>query len=290
MLATLFRLRSQIDLVSIQTYSGPAFINADIVSWLARRLGIKVLLVLHGGALPEFAACHPIWVRKAFQRANLIIAPSNYLATMLQSLGFPIRIIPNAIDIHDYPYRHRFAVQPKLIWMRTFHEIYNPLMAVQVLQQLIRTRADAHLTMAGQDKGMFQTVQDYVKKIGLEDRVSLIGFLDSDGKRAQFSRHDIYLNTNRIDNTPVSVIEAAAFGLPIISTNVGGVPYLVENKISALLVEDGDVYAMTKDVQRLLAEPDLAARLSVEARALAEKFDWSNILLMWKNLFMEAIA
>jgi L-malate glycosyltransferase len=287
MLATIVRQHDKIDLVCIQTYSGPSFVNAGAASWLAQRLGLKPILVLHGGALPEFAAQHPVWVKRVFQRAHLLTAPSNYLAAKLQPLGFPIRVIPNAIDLSDYPYRHRSTLQPHLIWMRTFHEIYHPLMAVQVLEQLLQTTPDARLTMAGQDKGMLHTIKAYVTSHRLEKQVNFIGFLDSDGKKEQFSQHDIYLNTNHVDNTPVSVIEAAAFGLPIVATNVGGIPYLLHHEKDSLLVADGDVQAMAKSVERLLHQPELATHLSKEGRALAERFDWSKVLCEWQSVFQE---
>jgi glycosyltransferase involved in cell wall biosynthesis len=98
------------------------------------------------------------------------------------------------------------------------------------------------------------------------------------------NKGDIFLNTTHVDNTPVSVLEAMACGLCVVSTNVGGIPYLLEDEYDDLLVTSDDPVAMTTAVRRLLIEPGLAPRLSRNARQKAEQFDWSNILPQWEAL------
>ena len=98
---------------------------------------------------------------------------------------------------------------------------------------------------------------------------------------------DIFLNTARVDNTPVSVLEAMASGLCIISTNVGGIPYMLENEHDALLVPSDDDTCMAKAARRLLTEDGLAQRLSYNARRKVEEFDWSNILPRWERLLID---
>jgi glycosyltransferase involved in cell wall biosynthesis len=98
------------------------------------------------------------------------------------------------------------------------------------------------------------------------------------------NRGDIFLNTTNVDNTPISVIEAMACGLCVVSTNVGGLPYLLENEEDALLVAPGDPEAMATAVRRLLTDAELAERLSRNARRKAEQFDWSVILPRWQAL------
>ena len=103
------------------------------------------------------------------------------------------------------------------------------------------------------------------------------------------SSADIFLNTNRIDNTPVSVIEAGAFGLPVVATNVGGIADLVSDGETALLVPDNDDEAMAAAVLRLLTSPNLAEKLSANGRALAERFSWENVRPQWESLFASVL-
>ena len=101
---------------------------------------------------------------------------------------------------------------------------------------------------------------------------------------------DVFINTTNIDNTPVSLLEAMACGLCVVSTNVGGLPYLIEDGVDALLVPPDDSQAMAAAVRRILTEPGLAARLSSNARKKIERFDRSVILPQWEELFEKCLG
>jgi glycosyltransferase involved in cell wall biosynthesis len=291
-LRSLVAWRHEIDLVIHQVFSGPAFFIADAASALCRFFGLPQVFVLHGGALPEFATNRSGWVRRVIHRADAIIAPSGYLAGIFEDICSPgqrIDIIPNILSIEDYPWRFRPSVQPRLFWMRTFHPIYNPQMAIDVLAEVRHTHPKAVLTMAGQDKGQLAAVVAEAERKRLSDAVSFPGFLSTSAKNNEFNSHDIFLNTNRVDNMPVSVLEAMAYGLPVVATNVGGLPYLLDDGQTGLLVPDDDVAAMVGAVRRLLAEPGLAARLSTNGRQLAESCGWAAVRIRWEALFKEVL-
>jgi L-malate glycosyltransferase len=194
-------------------------------------------------------------------------------------------VIPNALDLRVYPFRHRSSAMPRLLWMRTFHDIYNPLMALDILAQVQRVYPQATLTMAGQEKGLLDSIKECSRARGLDNNITFSGFLDQAGKQKIFATHDIFLNTSRVDNMPVSVIEACAFGLPVVATAVGGLPDMITNGKNGLLVADEDANGMSQAVLRLLFEPSLTASISHEARHWAEQFDWSQLLPLWEELF-----
>jgi len=272
-------------MVVLMVFSGPAFGMADIASLLAKRLGKPLVLWLHGGSLPTFGDQNAKWVQRVYKRGHTIVAPSAYLAEATRQLGFKVQMIPNLISLDDYPYRYRSTVQPRLLWMRTFQDIYHPEMAVETLDALRDEYPQMMLTMAGQEKGRLDVVKALVRQKGLADRVQFAGFLDMRGKQQAFVEHDIYLNTNRVDNMPVSVVEAAAFGLPIVATEVGGIPHLLKHEQTALFVADGDAAGMATATRRLLVEPGLAGRLSRNGRSLAETCSWPQVKEQWAQLF-----
>lgn len=291
-LSSLIAWRDEIDLVIHQVFSGPAFAVTDAASMLCRVLGLRQVFALHGGALPEFAARRGGWVRRVLRRADAIVTPSTYLAEAFAAypeLASRMRTIPNILEIENYPYRHRERAQPNLLWMRTFHEVYHPQMAIEVLAALRRTHPAATLTMAGQEKGLHMAVEELARQRGLGAAVRFPGFLGPADKAREFATHDIYLNTNRVDNMPVSVLEAAAFGLPVVATAVGGVPHLLRDGETGLLVPDGDAEAMTAAVRRLLDEPELAGTLSANGRRLAESCAWEPVRAQWETLFAEVL-
>jgi glycosyltransferase involved in cell wall biosynthesis len=171
--------------------------------------------------------------------------------------------------------------------MRHFYPYYNPEMAVHVLARLRTTMPDATLVMAGEDKGIEADVRKLAQELGLNGAIRFPGFLDAPSKMREGSRADVYLNTNTIDNMPVSVIEAGAMGLPVVATNVGGIPDFLTDGENALLVRDGDVDGMVRAITRLLTEPGLAARLSVNGRRLAERSSWEQVRPQWEQLLAD---
>jgi glycosyltransferase involved in cell wall biosynthesis len=214
-----------------------------------------------------------------------VVAPSQYLADAVKASGLSASIIPNVIDLDNYSYRHRERVQPRLFWMRSFHPLYNPAMALKVTAGVRTDYPDATLVMAGQDKGLQSKMQSLARELGIAGAVHFPGFLDGTGKAREGSAADIYLNTSHIDNMPVAILEAAAMGLPVVATRVGGLPYLVRHDENGLLVPDDDPPAMIDAIRRLLNEPGLAKRLSANGRVLAERSAWRTVRAQWDDLF-----
>ncbi|MGC8667529.1 MAG: glycosyltransferase family 4 protein [Chthonomonadales bacterium] len=281
---TLVRRHRNIHLAMLQVYSGPSFVVEDIASRICSWFRIPVVMVLHGGAMPAFMAKYPQWTTRVLSRAEVLVAPSAYLARPMRERGMPVQVIPNLIELQNYPFRVRSCLKPRLLWMRTFHPIYNPAMAIRAFAQVKRRHPDATLVMAGQEKGLGAAVRKMVHELGLDDAVRFPGFLDGPAKAREGNAADIFLNTNHIDNMPVSVLEACAMGLPVVATAVGGVPDLLTDGSTGLLVSDDDWAAMAEAVERLLTDEALAERLSRNGRRLAEASAWDHVRPQWEKL------
>lgn len=287
---TLIHHRKNLDVVCAEVYGGRSFVVEDSLSLLCRALRLPLVMVLHGGNMPNFMAQFPNWSKRVLQRADALVAPSQYLADAAKRHGFAVKIIPNVIDLDGYPYRHRQHVRPHLFWMRSFHPIYNPMMAIHVLSEVRQRHPDAKLVMAGQDKGIQETARQLAADLQIAQAVSFPGFVSMAQKVHFAGISDIFINTNHVDNMPVAVLEMAAMGLPVVSTNVGGIPYLLEHEDTGLLVPDGDVRAMTHAVFRLLDTPSLAGLLSINGRRLAEQSAWTEVRPQWDALFDAVLA
>jgi glycosyltransferase involved in cell wall biosynthesis len=290
MVATLIRHRRSIDVVCLEIYAGPSFVVEDLASRVAERLGKPLVMTLHGGSMPEFMARFPRWTTTVLRRANCLVTPSAFLRRAVAARGFEARVIPNLIDLRHYQYRYRCRLRPKLFWMRSFHPIYNPTLAIRVLSRVRQQMPEASLVMAGQYKGAETEVARLAHELGVDPAVQFPGFLDRDGKRRQGNAADIFINTNRIDNMPVAVLEAGAMGLPIVATAVGGVPDLLADGRDGVLVPDDDDAAMADAVLHLLKDPDLAGRLSRNGRRLAERSTWETVGPLWTRLFREMVS
>ena len=282
---TLIFRKRDIDLQCLQVYSGPGFLIADIASKIGKLFGQPIVMVLHGGALQEFMSRFPRWACRVLKRADALIAPSAFLARAVAPYGLHVQIIPNVINLACYPYRHRQVIRPRLFWMRQFHEIYNPKMAIRVLAQVRGKNPEAELVMAGQGGHLEDETRELAERLGVAVGVHFPGFLDMAAKAKAGDAADIFLNTNHIDNMPVAVVEACAMGLPVVATAVGGVPDLLTNEKTGLLVPDDDADAMAGAVMRLLADSKLTGRLSAQGRKLAAHSSWEEIFPKWEGVF-----
>lgn len=287
MILTIVWHRRSIDILIVEIYSGLSFLIADVIGLLGKYLRVQTIGVLHGGALPEFISKNPKWGLRVLRRFDQLAAPSAYLKTSFDDLDLKVRIIPNVIDLSAYTHRLRRKVAPRLIWMRAFHSIYNPELAIEAFALICRRYENASLVMAGVDKGLETTVKQLARDLGVDGKVRFPGFLSAEAKVREFSEANIYLNTNNIDNMPVAVVEACAFGLPVIATDVGGIASLLNDGLDGLLVPAGDPECMADAVTRLIDDPDLASRLSKRGRLLAERSSWGSVKSRWENLFRE---
>jgi glycosyltransferase involved in cell wall biosynthesis len=291
MLSSCWRQRHRYQVAAVDVYSGMAFTWAETVCSLLRRIHKPYVVTLHGGLLPEFAAKHPRRVRNLLNSAIAVTAPSQYLIEQMRAYRNDLLLIPNAIDTRSYRFHSRKNAAPKLVWLRAFHELYNPVLAVRVMARLVQEFPDAHLTMIGPDKGdgSLQRTRQEAERLGITGNVTIKGSVPKQKVPESLAQADIFLNTSGADNTPVTIIEAMACGLCIASTNVGGIPYLLTNETDALLVPPNDVAAMTNAIRRILTEPALAERLSSRAHRKASQFDWQTITPQWDRLLLGAI-
>lgn len=292
MLMTIWTRRSAYQIAQIDVFSGPAFLFAESCGAALKVLHKPFVLTLHGGNLPVFAQKHPVRVRRLMKSASAVTTPSRFLLEQMVPFRQGMILIPNPLGIADYPFCVRNNPLPKLIWLRAFHQIYNPALAPRTMSILKQDFPDVYLTMVGPDKGdgSLQHTQQTAQELGLLTQVEFPGGVSKLEVPNWLNRGDIFINTTNIDNTPISVMEAMACGLCVVSTNVGGIPYLIKDGVDGLLVPPDDHAAMAAAVRRILTEPGLAARLSANARKKAESFDWSVILPQWEKLYEKVIS
>jgi glycosyltransferase involved in cell wall biosynthesis len=281
--------RGDVDVVVVLGYSGPAFAMTDLGCRCARRLDVPVVLWLHGGNLPRFAERHPRWARAVLAAADRLVAPSPYLARLSEVADRPVEVIPNSMPgagaAAPDAGRARGPLRTDLLWMRTFHDLYRPELAVEVLDRLDPEASGIRLTMAGQDKGELAQTRQAVADRRLDPYVRFAGFLDPTAKAEAFAGHDLFLNTSRTDNAPVSLLEAAAAGLVVVSTPVGGIAELFTDGRDALLADDAA--GLANAVRRVLGDAALARSVSVAGMALGQSASWHEVGPRWHRLLAD---
>ena len=284
MVATFLRFRNQIDAVLIDTYSTNNFYYATVIGGLCRKYHIPYFPILHGGNLPQRLEQSPLKSKKYFGGAQLNISPSHYLMEAFSAQGFEnITYIPNAVEIKKYPFKFRKTATTKLLWVRSFSEIYNPLLAIEVLEKLIEKGHQASLTMVGPEKdGSLAKCKALVAKKSLP--VTFTGLLSKEAWIELSKQSDIFINTTNFDNMPVSIIEAMALGFPIVSTNVGGLPFLIADGVNGVLVPTKNAIAMVQAIERISNDHKISEAMSNAARLKGESYNWAIIKESWHKV------
>ncbi|WP_207493437.1 glycosyltransferase family 4 protein [Aridibaculum aurantiacum] len=284
MLSTIVSNRQQA-IVMIATYSTSAFYFAYACGKCCRLLNIPYITCLHGGNLPSRIARSKGLSASLFGNSITNVAVSGYLARSMKENGWPQLVIPNAISLKDYSFKERNHCNPKLLWVRSFHQIYNPQLAIQVLHKLLYEFPSATLTMVGPDKdGSMEACNLMAQQLGVEQKIKFTGRLSRLEWTTLGADHDIFINTSRFDNLPVSVIEAMALGLVVVSTNVGGLPFLIEDEVNGLLVENEKWEGFVSAIRKVVQNPQHASSLSKAARNTAAKFDEEQVRQQWRDL------
>ncbi|APG61395.1 glycosyltransferase family 4 protein [Christiangramia salexigens] len=286
MLINIIRHSRSTELILIDTYSTSNFWYAVLCGYTSKFLNLPFIFILHGGNLEERFLNSDERILDLFRSARKNIVPSEFLKNRLHKFKFNNLVsIPNAIDLHLYPYKERKNVKPRILWVRAFDEVYRPELAIQVLEVLIRDNLDAELCMVGPEKNTdLQSLKILVREKDLP--VRFCGKLSKTEWVDLSEEYDIFLNTTSIDNTPVSVIEAMALGMPVVSTNVGGIPYLIEDKTTGLLVERDEPEVMAAAIKLLVEQPELSHLISENSRAKAESFAWDKVKVLWRELLV----
>ncbi|WP_282121848.1 glycosyltransferase family 4 protein [Algibacter mikhailovii] len=284
MLLSVYRSKNNVDYVLIDTYSTVNFYYAFLVSQLCRILGLRYIPILHGGNLPERLKSSEKLSKLVFNYAYRNVAPSLFTKSRFEIEGYTnVICIPNSIELVNYTFYEKPIDSINLLWVRSFSKIYNPKLAIDVLKTLKDAGFSAKLCMIGPDNdGSLEETKNYAEKLNLN--VEFTGRLTKKAWHDKAKNYNVFINTTNIDNTPVSVIEAMALGLPVVSTNVGGMPFLIEDGVDGILVKPNNVNVFKESILSLAKNSEDTKRMAENARKKVEQFDWDMVKEKWISL------
>lgn len=278
-LAHLWSAAGRVDVFHVMANSGWSWhLFAAPAIWIGHLRGTPVVVNYRGGEAESFFRKAQKVVGMSLKRVDRTIVPSGFLQDVFGRFGFACEIVPNIINLERFspaPLREG-AVEPHILIARNLEPIYDNATAIRALP-LVRERCpQARMTVAGSGP-LRAELEHLAAELGLTDVVTFTGRVDNAGMAALYQAADVMVNPTLIDNTPNSVLESLACGVPVVSTRVGGVPYIVQDGETALLVPPQDPQAMADAIVRVAQDRVLAAHLRENGLRHVQQFTWTNV-------------
>jgi glycosyltransferase involved in cell wall biosynthesis len=278
-LAHLWSAAGRCDVFHVMANSGWSWhLFAAPAIWIARLRRCPVVVNYRGGEADTFLAKSRAVVGASLARASAVIVPSGFLEAVFARHGFATQVVPNIIDLERFCASAPAAPgsAPRVLVARNLEPIYDNATALRAFALLRLRHPGATLVVAGSGP-LRAALEALAAELGVNDAVTFTGRVDNAGMAALYRSADMMLNASLVDNMPNSVLEALASGVPVISTDVGGVPYLVEDGKTALLVPPADPGKMAAAMLRLCEQPALAAALRAAGLAHVRQFTWAHV-------------
>ncbi len=293
-LLNLWRVAGQVDLFHIFANSGWSWqlFTAPAV-WIAWFRKTPVIINYRGGEARSYFANSIRWVRPAMNRADAIVVPSGFLQKVFGEHGFCTEVIPNIIDMERFkpcPERQeRYQLEPHLVVTRNLESIYDIQTAIHAVSILSKTVSGLRLSIAGDGPQRIE-LQELVNQLGLEGAVTFTGKLSPEDIADLYQNTDIMLNPTTVDNMPNSILESLACGIPVVTTDVGGIPFIVKDGKTALMVKVGDAEGMATQVDRLLKDSTLFNELVENGKNEVMSYTWSAVKQKWLDKYAQLTA
>lgn len=277
-LAHLWSAAGRVQIFHVMANSGWSWhLYAAPAIWIGRLRGTPVVINYRGGEADTFLARSLAWVRPSLARADAVIVPSGFLEAVFGKYGFATQVVPNIINLERFSVAAPGAARaPQLLVARNLEPIYDNATALRAFAIVLRSHPGARLVVAGSGP-LLADLQQLAATLGVAASVQFTGRVDNSAMGALYQASDLMINPSLVDNMPNSVLEALASGVPVVSTNVGGVPYMVEDGKTALLVAPAAPEAMAAAILRVLDQPALAASLREAGLRYVQQYAWSGV-------------
>ncbi len=291
-LLRLWQAAGRANLVHVMANSGWSWhLFAAPAVWIAALRGVPVVVNYRGGEADTFLARSAPVVRATMRRAASLVLPSGFLLEVFARHGMPGRIVSNIVDLdrfHPATTPRAAGEGPHLIVARNLEALYGNDIALRAFALLAPHYPGARLSIAGSGPEA-AALAALARELGIADRVRFTGRLDRDQMAAFYRDADLMLNASRVDNMPNAILEALASGLPVVTTDAGGIPFIVRQRETAMLVPVDDPAAMAAAARRVLDDPALSAVLAAAGRHEVQRYRWSSVRTELLSAYADAL-
>ena len=290
----LWKVAGKVRLFHVMANSGWSWhLFAAPAIWIGWLRGVRVIVNYRGGEAEEFFSRSFRWIRPSLKKVTRVIVPSGFLADVFNRRGVATVIVPNIVNTERFSAgdRHPDTVKgasPTLLVTRNLEPLYDIDTALHVLQKVRSIFPDANMIICGSGPER-DRLEALAQTLEIDSAIIFTGRVENEKIAGLYQSADVMVNTSLADNMPNSILEALASGVPVVSTDVGGVPYLVQHEKTALLVPVRDADAMAEAVIKVLETPELAAHLVTSGLAEIQQYTWPNVREGLQSVYSEAL-
>ncbi|PCJ37539.1 MAG: glycosyl transferase family 1 [Cellvibrionales bacterium] len=284
-----WQLAGKVNVIHLMANSGWSWqlFSAPVI-WIAWIRKTPLIVNYRGGEAPQYFSRSMPWIRPTMKRAVKIVVPSGYLEKVFGEYGFQCEVIPNIVNLErfmpnpaaSYKTNSRFT----LIVTRNLEPIYGLPTAIKALALAADHIPSIEVLIAGTGPEK-ERLKNLSKRLGVDDKVHFVGRLGPGEIEKFYQGADVMLNPTTVDNMPNSILEALASCVPVISTNIGGVPYMVEHNNTALLVPVNDEEEMARQILRLYKDDKLREKLIVNGLQEVAQYSWLSVKPLWLSAY-----
>jgi glycosyltransferase involved in cell wall biosynthesis len=290
-IVSLWRQAGQSDVVHVMANSGWSwYLFAAPAIWIAHRRGVPIVVNYRGGEAEKFLTKSANKIQWSLSQASALAVPSGFLEEVFGRFGIKATVVPNIINLERFhnPNPNR-SKRRHILVARNLEPIYDNETAIRAFALVHASYPDTTLTIAGSGPEA-SALQTLANDLSVSSAVKFTGRLEPQAMADLYREVDIAINPSLVDNMPNSVLEALASGVPVVSTNVGGVPYVVCDNVTALLIPARSPEVMAAALMRLLDEPDLCDRLIENGLAEIQRYTWDTVWPVWEKVYQSVCS
>ncbi len=254
---------------------------------VAKLFGKKSVLNYHSGEAEDHLKNWPLTARPTMKWASIIVVQSGYLKDVFARFGLDAIVIPSSVNLERFHFRQRNPLRPVFLSNRLHEPLYNVACIIRAFAVIQRSLPEARLIIAGDGTERVE-LEHLAAELKLQG-VEFIGRVEYARMPAVYDAADVYLNSPNLDNFPNSIMESFAAGLPVVTTNAGGIPYLISHEKTGLMVGTGDHGAMAENALRLLDDQELADRITRQAFEECDKYSAVTERGRWMEIYKQLV-
>lgn len=278
-------LRREVVLLHIHSASRGSFWRKSIFCTIANVFGVPYLFHLHSGEFLVFyeqenGFCRRAWVRRILRNAARVVVLTESWRCQIEKVepSANIVVLSNPVEIPQAMFSAR-SIRQNVLFLGRLREKKGVFDLVSAIPNVLKKIPGAIFVLAGD--GDIDSVKERARDLGVEHAVQCVGWVDGEDKKKLLNEADVFVLPSYFEGLPIGILEAMAFGVPVVTTPVGGIPDLIIHRVNGLLIEPGNLVELADAIVEILTKEMLRNRIS-EAAFLQVRQKYSTELVVDK--------